>query len=46
MAKYVLPTFRSVEVVDEREASFQPFTITLQRNETIEIEDNRDPELG
>jgi len=45
MAKFVLPTFRSIEVVEERDASFQPFTITIQRNEPIEIEDHRDPEL-
>lgn len=45
MAKYVLPTYRSMEIVDEREASFQPFTITLQRNEANEIENHRDPEL-
>jgi hypothetical protein len=44
MAKYVLPTFRSVEVIDEREASFQPFTITLQRNEPVEIQDHPNPE--
>lgn len=45
MAKYVLPTYRSMEIVDEREASFQPFTITLQRNEANEIEHHRDPGL-
>lgn len=46
MAKYVLPTYRSVEIVEDRESSFQPFTITLQRNDPNEIQNHRDPEFG
>ena len=46
MAKYVLPTYRSVEIVEDRESSFQPFTITIERNDPNEIQNDRDPEFG
>lgn len=42
LARYVLPTFRSIEIAPESDASFTPFVISLNRTNDPNTEPNTD----